>query len=59
MSQPKIFSFIKSSCGRTKYLTLAENKSIVSKLRLYWFIFFAILRDLSLKNPDHLGDSNS
>ena len=38
---------IKTTCGIEKYNRLKKNKSFLGKLRLYWFNFFAILRDFN------------
>ena len=38
---------IKTSCGIDKYNKLKRNKTFTGKLRLYWFNFFAIIRDLN------------
>ena len=38
---------IKTSCGLEKHNKLKMNKTFLGKLRLYWFNFFAILRDLN------------
>ena len=38
---------IKTSCGIEKYNKLKTNKTFTGKLRLYWFNFFAIIRDLN------------
>ena len=38
---------IKTACGIDKYSKLKRNKTFTGKLRLYWFIFFAIIRDLN------------
>ncbi len=51
---PKIYSLIKTPCGRAKYLQLSQAPGPFAKLRLYWFISFAALRDLTLKNPDNI-----
>ena len=59
MSKPAIFSFIKTPCGRAKYLELKERKSLISRIRFYWFILFAALRDLPLINPDQIDESKS
>lgn len=59
MSHPKIFSLIKTPCGRAKYSDLFLKKGVIAKLRLYWFIFFAVIKDWHLKNPDHIDESNS
>ncbi len=59
MSEPKIFSWIKSTCGRAKYEELASRAGLTARLRLSWFVFFAALRDLNLPNPDQLSKSDS
>ena len=38
---------IKTTCGIEKYNKLKVNKTLIGKLRLYWFNFFAIIRDLN------------
>ncbi len=38
---------IKTACGIEKYNELKLNKSFYGKLRLCWFKFFAIIRDLN------------
>ena len=38
---------IKTTCGLEKYDKLKTNKTFIGKLRLYWFKFFAIIRDLN------------
>ena len=38
---------IKTTCGLEKYDKLKKNKTLIGKLRLYWFKFFAIIRDLN------------
>ena len=38
---------IKTTCGLEKYDKLKTNKTLIGKLRLYWFKFFAIIRDLN------------
>ncbi|ABX09739.1 conserved hypothetical protein [Prochlorococcus marinus str. MIT 9211] len=52
MSQHKVFSFIKSPCGRAKFLELSSRAGFLSKIRLSWFIVIATLRDWNLENPD-------
>ncbi len=36
---------IKTKCGIDKYNKLKQNKSILGKIRLFWFKIFAIIRD--------------
>ena len=50
MEQKNIYKFIKTPCGQMKYEKLLANKTIFGKIRLYWFIIFATLKDLNLKN---------
>ena len=38
---------IKTDCGIDKYNKLKINKTLIGKLRFYWFNFFAIIRDLN------------
>ena len=38
---------IKTTCGIEKYNKLKMNKTFTGKLRLFWFSFFAIIRDLN------------
>ena len=38
---------IKTSCGLEKHNKLKMNKTVLGKLRFYWFNFFAILRVLN------------
>ena len=38
---------IKTVCGIDKYNKLKKNKTLIGKLRLYWFNFFAVIRDLN------------
>ena len=38
---------IKTSCGIKKYNKLKLNKTVLGRIRFYWFNFFAILRDLN------------
>ena len=50
MDKKIIYKFIKTPCGQMKYEQLSLNKSLFGQLRLYWFIFFAALRDLTIKS---------
>ena len=36
---------IKTKCGISKYNKLRIKKGFFNKLRLYWFVFFAVIRD--------------
>ena len=52
MHKNKIFSLIKTECGRAKYEMLASKKGIFNRIRLYWFVLFAAIQDLNLKAED-------
>ena len=41
-----INKYIKTQCGTEKYEELKNKKGIFSKIRLYWFIVIASIRDL-------------
>ena len=49
MSQ-NIKNFIKTDCGLSKYHLLKTKKGIFNKLRFYWFVAIAVIRDLPKKN---------
>ena len=49
MDKNRIFSLIKTDCGRAKYEMLASKKGIFNSIRLYWFIVFATIEDWNLK----------
>ena len=40
---------IKTVCGLEKYEELVKRKGILSKLRFYWFVFFAVISDFVKK----------
>jgi hypothetical protein len=42
---------IKTQCGINKYHKLKVRKGLLNKVRLYWFVFFAVIRDI-LKKKD-------
>ena len=46
MKKLSVDNFVKTSCGIDQYNSLKKNKSILGKLRLSWFLFFATIRDL-------------
>ena len=43
----KISNFIKTECGIEKYNVLKERRGILNRLRLFWFILIASLRDFN------------
>ncbi len=53
MTEQPIHRWIKTDCGRAKYLELAARSGTLAKLRLAWFVLIAALRDAPLPNPDH------
>ena len=59
MSNPSIYSWIKTPCGRAKYAELKAQKGVLSRIRLVWFIVFASIRDWNITNTDQIDDSAS
>lgn len=41
--------FIKTECGLNKYEDLKSSKTFFGRVRFYWFVFIASLRDKILK----------
>ena len=37
--------FIKTQCGLDKYDELGKRTGVLNRIRWYWFIFFASIRD--------------
>ncbi len=52
MKKPKIYSFIKTPCGRAKFQELSSQTSLVSKIRLGWFILIATIKDWGMQEID-------
>ena len=52
MSSPQAFRWIKTECGRAKYVELASRSGVAAKIRLGWFVLIAAARDLSISNQD-------
>jgi len=50
MSQPAVYRWIKTECGRAKFADLAARTGPLAKLRLAWFVLIGALRDWPL--PD-------
>ena len=50
MNQKRIYKLIKSPCGQAKYEKLTLNKTFLGRIRLYWFITIATIRDFNLKD---------
>ena len=50
MNNKNVFKFIKTPCGQSKYIELQSNKSLLGKLRLFWFVIIASIRDLNIKD---------
>ncbi|MEB3184773.1 MAG: hypothetical protein VKM97_02705 [Cyanobacteriota bacterium] len=51
MQNPAVFRWIKTECGRAKYLDLAGRQGLPARLRLGWFVLIAALRDWPLPDP--------
>ena len=41
--------FIKTECGLNKYDELKNPKNVIGKIRFYWFVIMASIRDKILK----------
>ena len=52
MTNHGIERWIKTDCGRAKYADLATRPGPTAKLRLWWFVLIAAIRDRPLPNPD-------
>jgi hypothetical protein len=49
---PDVLAFwIRTPCGRAKYLSLAARPGPLARLRLGWFVLIAALRDLGQPLP--------
>jgi hypothetical protein len=53
MTQPPIFRWIKTECGRAKYAELAARPGVLARLRLGWFVVIAALRDWRQPDPNN------
>tara|TARA_Y100001968_G_scaffold117393_1_gene106791 strand:- start:5103 stop:5273 length:171 start_codon:yes stop_codon:yes gene_type:complete len=56
MSEPKIFLFIKTPCGRAKYNELSKRTKFIDRIRFYWFVFFAIIQDWNLPQNENQSE---
>jgi hypothetical protein len=45
MSQPVVYHWIKTECGRAKYAELSSRRGMLARLRLGWFVLVAAIRD--------------
>ena len=52
MTTPIVFRWIKTECGRAKFLDLASRNGLKARIRLGWFVLIAAARDLPVQNPD-------
>ena len=52
MTNNGIERWIKTDCGRAKYADLATRPGPTAKLRLWWFVLIAVIRDWPLPDPD-------
>lgn len=48
---PEIARWVKTECGRTKYQELAQRPGPWARLRRWWFVLIAALRDWRLPAP--------
>ena len=51
--------FVKTSCGRAKLSELSQRKSFSGRIRLYWFILIATIRDWNLPVENYNKESDS
>ena len=49
MNKLRIFSLIKTECGRSKYQELSLRKNLFSRIRLIWFIIIATIKDWNIE----------
>ena len=47
-----ITNFIKTECGLSEYYLLKARKGFFNKLRFYWFVAIATVRDLPKKKAE-------
>ena len=50
MDNKNLFKYIKTPCGQAKYIELQSNKSLFGKLRLFWFVIIASIRDWDIRD---------
>ncbi len=55
---PAVARWIRTECGRAKYLELASRPGPVAWLRRAWFVLIAALRDLPLAWRGQGGSDN-
>ncbi|APD49328.1 hypothetical protein KQ302_06625 [Synechococcus sp. CS-602] len=48
-SQPAVYRWIKTDCGRAQYMELASRRGLLANVRLVWFVLIAAIRDWPLK----------
>ncbi len=48
-NKPKLFSLIKTDCGRAKYSELIVRKGLTARIRFIWFILVAVIKDWNIK----------
>ena len=50
MTKKTVFNYIKTPCGQAKYIELEGKKTFLGKVRLFWFILIASIRDWNIKD---------
>ncbi|MFN9623857.1 MAG: hypothetical protein ACK587_13665 [Cyanobacteriota bacterium] len=53
---PAIARWVKTPCGRARYLALAQRGGPLARFRRWWFVLIAALRDWRLP-PDGGGEA--
>lgn len=49
---PAVAFWVRTPCGRAKYMRLAARPGLPARLRLAWFVLIAALRDLGQPLPE-------
>jgi len=50
MTKKIVFNYIITPCGQAKYIELEDYKTTLGKVRLFWFILIASIRDWNIKD---------
>ena len=59
MGKDSIYRWIKTDCGRAKYLELSNRSGFFSRIRLFVFVIVASLRDIYLPIKEQANQSDS
>ncbi len=59
MQQRAIHRWIKTECGRAKFAELKTRCGPLARLRLFFFVLIAAIRDWQRPDPDQSGGSTT